>query len=313
MLPLANCRKVCYNTAMNTVRLNAYAKLNLTLSVTGRKEEYHTLDSLVTTIDLFDRIVVKKRKDDLISVTMRGMNSESISPEENNALRAGEAFVSRFRTHGAEITIYKNIPVGAGLGGSSADAAGVLNAMAKLYGITDRKELKEVADTLGSDTGFLLDGGFARMTGRGTEIGRLENIPRLHFLLLCPKEGVSTAECYREYDKKPVKNCNTEQAIARLRNGDVEGAAKYFCNDLYEAAARLNESVARALAEAESFSPWAACMTGSGSAVFALFETPELCAWAKSRYRGKSRALVVKTTEKRKTHKNIYSIDEEEN
>lgn len=261
---------------MNTVRLNAYAKLNLTLSVTGREEGYHTLDSLVTTIDLFDRIVVKKRKDDLISVTMHGMNSESIPPEENNALRAGEAFVSRFHTHGAEITIYKNIPVGAGLGGSSADAAGVLNALSKLYGMTDRKAIKEVADTLGSDTGFLLDGGFARMTGRGTKIERLENIPRLYFLLICPREGVSTAECYREYDKNTVKSGGTAQAIARLRNGDVEGAAKYFCNDLYEAAARLSGAVARALAEAESFSPWAACMTGSGSAVFALFETPEL-------------------------------------
>ncbi|MDE7159092.1 MAG: 4-(cytidine 5'-diphospho)-2-C-methyl-D-erythritol kinase, partial [Clostridiales bacterium] len=104
---------------MNTVRLNAYAKLNLTLDITGTEGGYHMLDSLVTTIDLFDRIVVKKRKDKLINVIMHGMGSESIEPEHNNACLAGEAFVERFQTLGADITVYKNIPVGAGLGGSS--------------------------------------------------------------------------------------------------------------------------------------------------------------------------------------------------
>ncbi|MFQ7077003.1 MAG: hypothetical protein ACLRSW_03215 [Christensenellaceae bacterium] len=135
------------------------------LDVTGRAGGYHLLDSFVASVDLFDLVCVGKRKDKLVSVTMHGMDGEGIPPERNNALKAGEAFVGRFSTAGADVTVYKNIPMGAGLGGSSADAAGVLNAMAKLYGIDDKAALGELADALGSDTRYMLDGGFCRMRG----------------------------------------------------------------------------------------------------------------------------------------------------
>ena len=152
---------------MNTVKIKSYAKVNLTLDVTGRAGGYHLLDSFVASVDLFDLVCVRKRKDKLVSVTMHGMDGEGIPPERNNAFKAGEAFVGRFSTAGADVTVYKNIPMGAGLGGSSADAAGVLNAMAKLYGIDDKAALGELADALGSDTRYMLDGGFCRMRGRG--------------------------------------------------------------------------------------------------------------------------------------------------
>lgn len=281
---------------MNTVRLNAYAKLNLTLDITGTDGAFHTLDSLVCTVNLYDRIVIRKRKDRLVSVVMHGMKSEAIPPERNNAVKAAEAFVSRFQTTGADITVYKNIPIGAGLGGSSADAAGVLNGMARLYEKEDFTALKEIADSLGSDTGYLLTGGFARMRGRGTELDFLTENPRLHFLLLCPKAGVSAGECYAAFDElKQTSLPCTESAIGLLRKGDLEAFGKSLKNDLYPAAASCCEEVKTAFEEAKSFSPLGAAMTGSGSAVFALFETEELCEWAKSRYRGKSRAIVVST------------------
>ncbi len=277
---------------MNTAKVNAYAKLNLTLDITGREGAYHTLDSLVTTISLYDRIVAKKRKDGLIGVTMRGMGSESIPPEENNALKAGELFVSTFGTAGADITVYKNIPIGAGLGGSSADAAGTLNALATLYGIKDRTALKEVADRTGSDAGYLLNGGFARMSGRGERVEPLGACPRLHFLLICPGSAVSSAECYKKYDELALQSAGaTENTLALLREGKLAEAAKLFSNALYPAAKALNADAEKALGEANSFSPLGAGMTGSGSAAFALFETAELCRWAQSRYRGKFRAI----------------------
>ena len=301
---------------MNTVRLNAYAKINLTLALTGRRGEYHTLDSLVCTIDLFDRIVVKKRKDKLVRVFMYGMGSESISPEENNAQRAGEKFVQAFGTSGADITIYKNIPVGAGLGGSSADAAGVLNALAKLYGIADSGALKSLADELGSDTGYMLTGGFARMTGRGEEVRFLGEFPRLALLLVLPKEGVSTAACYRLSDTLKGDGADSALSLSLLQNGDLQAFCASLKNDLYPAARVLLSDVEEALAEAESFSPWGACMTGSGSGVFAVFETEELASWAKSRYRGKHRVLVSHTCspkmEKSKKFRNPFSLSEEE-
>ena len=300
---------------MNAVKVNAYAKLNLTLDITGRENGYHTLDSLVTTIDLYDRIAVKKRKDSLINIVMHGMGSEQIYPERNNAYLAGEAFVKRFQTTGADITVYKSIPVGAGLGGSSADAAGVLNAMAKLYAVSDMGALKTLADGLGSDTGYLLRGGAARMRGRGEILQSAGGMSEMHFLLLLPKGGVSTAECFRRFDElgKPG-SARTERAAELLAAGNTAWAAKSFGNDLYEAAASLNPQVREALTEAKSLSPLGAGMTGSGSAVFALFETRELAEWAKSRYRGKARAVCVKSVNgtAKRGPKNPFVLTDEE-
>ena len=79
---------------MNTVKIKSYAKINLTLEVKGVEGNYHLIDSLVASVDLFDYIVIKKRKGGLSFVTMKGMGSESIPPEKNNALKAAEAFPS---------------------------------------------------------------------------------------------------------------------------------------------------------------------------------------------------------------------------
>ena len=283
---------------MNTLKINSYAKVNLTLEITGVENGYHMLDSLVASIDLFDRIVLKKRKDTLSSVRMVGMGSESISPEKNNALKAAEVFSEKFGVNGVDITVYKNIPRGAGLGGSSADVAGVLNGMARLYGIEDFDGLGEIADRLGSDTRYMLTGGFARMQGRGEKVTPLSITTPLHMLLICPFSDVSSGACYREYDRLTLgeqRKNNTQNCIDALTVKNVNTGGRYLMNDLYEPARALNKDVEAAFSEAVSFSPLGAVMTGSGSCVLALFETRELCEWAKSRYRGKFRTIVTKT------------------
>ena len=100
---------------MNVVRRNAYAKLNLTLDITGEEGGYHLLDSLAVTVDLSDRVVLRRRRDGLVTAAMHGMGSESIPFEENNAVRAAERFRDEFHTSGVDITVYKNIPIGAGI------------------------------------------------------------------------------------------------------------------------------------------------------------------------------------------------------
>lgn len=305
------------------VKIKSYAKINLTLEILGVEGGYHLLDSLVASVDIFDSIVLKKRKDKLSRVIMKGMGSESIPPEKNVALKAAELFSETFSTGGAEITVYKNIPIGAGMGGSSADAAGVLNGMAKLYGVTDREKLKALADSLGSDTGYMLTGGFARMQGRGEKVTPLKIDQKLHFLLLCPNEGVSSKACYQKYDELPRtlewKENATEALIAALRQNKVNEGGRYLMNDLFVPALHLNSAVGTAKKEALSFSPLGATMTGSGSGVIALFETKELCEWAKSRYKGKSRAYVISTltpdytkTKKSIAFRNPFALSEEE-
>ena len=306
---------------MNTVKIKAYAKVNLTLEIVGQREGYHLLDSFVASVDLFDYIVLKKRKGKLSKITMRGRGSEGIPPEQNNALKAAEMFSQRFQTGGADITVYKNIPMGAGLGGSSADAAGVLNGMAKLYGVDDDAALGELADALGSDTKYMLTGGYARMQSRGTEITKISSEKKLYLLLLCPKTSVNTGACYAAFDrlgKQKLQADNTQNCIHAFLRGDEKELGRYLMNDLYPPAAQLNAEVKECLDKVLSFSPLGAAMTGSGSAVFALFETPELCEWAKSRYIGKAEAIVVKTivpeykASSNKLFKNPFALSEEE-
>lgn len=296
---------------MHTVKIKSYAKVNLTLEIVGREGGYHLLDSLVASINVFDLIVLKKRKDGLSSVTMRGMGSESIPPEKNNALKAAEAFSKRFGVAGADITVYKNIPIGAGLGGSSADVAGVLRGMAKLYGVDDRAGIEALAEELGSDTKYMLKGGFARMQGRGEKLTDLDIGEKLHFLLLCPASSVSAGACYKKYDELPKtlewRESYTQACIEALRRKDKNEAGRYLTNDLFKAALHINTDVEKAQKEAESFSPLGAVMTGSGSCVLAMFETKELCEWAKSRYKGKFRAMVAETVIPQKEEKKIFS------
>lgn len=287
-------RSICYNAVMGA-RVKAYAKLNLTLGISGVKDGYHMLDSLVCTVDLYDLIIMNKRRDDLVSVQMHGLGSEVLPPENNNAVKAAQAYIDRFQTRGVDIKIYKNIPMGAGMGGSSADAAGVLRGMTKLYGFGSERELKELADSLGSDTGYLLTGGYARLSGRGEKVERLDCGMRLNFLALIPKSGVSTAACYSLYDTEPRQILTSDNAVEALTAGDVGALAGSMNNALYAPAVKLNPQVERAKGELESFSPLGVNMTGSGSAVFAVFESPELCAWAKSRYRGEFGCIQLKT------------------
>ncbi len=283
-----------YNVFME-IRVKAYAKLNLTLAVTGVRDGYHMLDSLVCTVDMFDLIKLKRRKDKLVSVEMHGRGTETLPYEKNNAVKAAEAFIKTFDTCGTDIKIFKNIPVGAGLGGSSADISGVINGMARLYGAGGAAQLKQLADSLGSDTGYLLNGGYARLEGRGEIVRRLDVKTKLNFLLLAPKSGVSTADCYRLSDAYAGGNFNSDGAVSALFAGDAAALGACMRNDLYAPAVRLNPDVEKAYNELAEFAPCGVCMTGSGSGVFALFESAEMCAYAKSRYRGKFECIQLKS------------------
>jgi len=281
---------------MQSVKVKSYAKLNLSLDIVGKENGYHMLDSFVCSIDIHDTIIAKKRDDKLINVYMRGLGSDTIPPEQNNAVKAGEGFVSLFGVNGADITILKDIPMGAGLGGSSADAAGVINAMAKLYSIDDGAAEKELADSLGSDTGYMLTGGFARLKGRGEKIDFFHDNRALNFLLILPRTGVSTPLCYKEYDEAGLSYPPaTEKIISAYNQFSPSDMGSLLKNDLTDAACKINPDVALALEQAKGFSPLGCAMSGSGSGVFALFENAEMCLWAQSRYKGKFKTRIVKT------------------
>lgn len=285
-------------------RIQARAKINLTLKITALNNGFHILDSFVTTVDLCDLLILKKRKDGQIGVTMYGMD-EAVPLEKNNAYKAAKLFCEAYGVQGVQVDVYKNIPVGAGLGGSSADAAGVLVGMSKLYKVGAVEELRTLGEKIGSDVPYMIEGGFCRMQGRGEKILPLEGMGhKLYFLLLCPSTGVSAGACYAKYDEQHPDLCffpknaddeETEKCIEAYRQGDWESMGRYATNDLFEPAKAINADVGQAYEELKKLSPPILSMTGSGSAVFAAFDSREMRDWAKSRYKGDYRTVCTET------------------
>lgn len=286
---------VCYNGNMDGVSVKAYAKINLSLDITGSRGGYHTIDSVVASVDIADIITARRRNDGLVNVGMSGMGCESLPPEQNNAVKAALAFVNAFSTTGADIEIRKSIPVGAGLGGSSADVAGVLNALSVLYGITDYSAVKALADGIGSDCGYMLRGGFARITGRGERVAPITCAAQLCLLLALPSEGVSTGRCYGLSDVYPERRRTSQAVQAALNSGSVVGLGQLLSNGLYPAAAVINPQVRDAFDELCALSPAGVNMTGSGSAVYALFGDKALRDAALKNYTGTCSVLAAHT------------------
>ena len=280
---------------MGYAKVKSYAKINLTLDILGVQGGYHMLDSVVASIDIYDLITARSRRDDGIFVTMRGMGSVTIPPEKNNAVKAAERFVEYFKTDGADITIHKNIPIGAGLGGSSADVAGVLNALSKLYSIDDYNALKSIADELGSDSGYMLTGGYARISGRGEKIKPIDTDLKLDIGLIVPERGVSTAECFALSDSLEKGSLQSSLAESALINGDLQALGANLTNGLYPAATKLNPDIEEAYNFLASFDPVGVNMTGSGSAVYAIFENDQFLSYAKSRNKTKYKFITTKT------------------
>lgn len=268
----------------------AYAKLNLALKVGNKSDGYHELDSVVVTVDLYDTVTVETRRDDKIKLTPSGRREYvyNCSPLRDNAYKAAALFSEKYKTGGVNIYVHKAIPLGGGMGGSSADAAAVLKAMAKLYKVED--DLAPLANALGSDTAYLLDGGFARLKGRGEIIEKIDLKRLLHFVVVYSDNGVDTTECFAEFDKLSQPSLLSESEIDAfaefLKKSEPEEYSVFkqglaACkNDLYKAACSLSLEVEKAFMAIEDLSPAAVFMTGSGGTVCGIYQEEPLARWA---------------------------------
>lgn len=257
---------------MKKITVKAYAKINICFDITGKDEEngMHFVDTVMQTIDLYDYITVTKRRDKTCIVSV-----EDEKVEDTIAIKAANLFVETFDTNGVDIRIVKRIPVGGGLGGSSADAAGVLRAMAILYEV-DFACLTPLAHKLGSDVTFLLTGGLARCTGYGEKIEELPPLPPLCALVATPNTGVSTAEAYERYDKinKKPFNVRTEEIVDNIREN--KNNRLLSTNILFNIVSILNPDVEKTAKFVNSDkTPFHTSMSGSGSAYFALYSDVE--------------------------------------
>lgn len=256
-----------------SLRLLAPAKINLSLDVLGRRDDgYHTVEMVMQTIGLCDSINLETRSDGQIQVhcvhPFVPAGEENLAYKTANLLRS----LSGNPSLGATITIVKNIPVAAGLGGGSADAAAVLKGLNLLWNLNlSNHQLAQAGLKLGADIPFCLMGGTALAGGIGEELTRLPPAPKLWVVLLKPNAGVSTAEVYKKYDNAAVqRRPDTSRLVAALAAGSLEGIATAMANVL-ESVTFPRLPVLRHLKQkAMEFGALAALMSGSGPTIFAL-------------------------------------------
>lgn len=255
------------------IQERACAKVNLTLGVTGRRSDgYHTLDSLMVTTDLCDDVTVTRCRE--VIVTCTGM----FLPYRNTLRAAAERYRA-LTGRGARIHVYKRIPAEAGLGGGSADAAAVLRAMQRLYGEAEERDLYDIALRVGADVPFCLQGGLCRAQGVGEVLTPFRLGAPLHLVLAKPAAGVSTRALFERLNL-PQPLPDTARAMAALSGGDVRALGPLLCNALQAEAEALVPEIGTLRQRLLALGALGACMTGSGSAVFGLFETAEAAAAA---------------------------------
>lgn len=246
------------------------AKINLTLDVVGLNGPYHEIKSLVASIDVYDTITVSARKDNKITLTLKGLPLDC-PITENNAYKAAKLFYKGKSLCGVNVIIDKKIPIGGGLGGSSADIAGVLLALKELHQTDD--ELLSLANELGSDSGYMLSGGYAIISGRGDKISKVDCDKELYLLLITTDGEISARASYKIFDEMGIISPSVSDiAKDALISGELEQFANCLKNDLYQPALKTISSLEDKIDDLKHAGAINALLTGSGPTVFGIFD-----------------------------------------
>lgn len=247
--------------------IKANAKINLTLDILNRREDgYHNIDSVMQSVSLFDEVFIEKS--DGISVCA---DLKELCSEDNTAFIAANRFFEFTKIKGgAEIQINKHIPLRAGLGGPSADAAAVIIGLDRLYETNLSKEaLINIGSKVGADVPFCLFGGTARARGIGEKLEKINPLKNFYTLLLRDGEKKSTAEMYKKADLGFIKERGTELFLSAL-NKENENTFKYLKNDFaFEGSHNTTFKLLK------DFGALGAGLSGSGPFVYGIFSTPD--------------------------------------
>ncbi len=276
---------------MTTLYEGAFAKINLTLDVLGKRPDgYHDLKSVMQTISIRDDIEIDVGTGKPWCLKC---DKEDIPTDQRNlAWKAAKVYLDAMGKDpdGLEIRITKRIPSQAGLGGGSADAAAVLRALNRHYGEPlSILALAELGAQVGSDVPFCTLCGTAMVEGRGERLRKLPDLPECFFVVCKPEFSVSTPELYKKLDETPIGTRPNNQAMeSAIIAGDLGRIAENVCNvfDPVVTAEHLELNYIKSLCN--SYGAVAQQMTGSGSAVFAIMPSFEyaavLCTMLKDNY-----------------------------
>lgn len=274
---------------MKSITSNCNAKINLALDVTGKRSDgYHEVQLIFCEIPLFDTLTVTLTDNSEIHLECDDITLPTDS--RNIAYRAAEKFFAYTKSsHGADIRLEKRIPHGAGLGGGSSDAAGVLKCLNSLSGNPlTQDELINIGVTLGADVPFFIIGGCALGEGIGEKLTPLPSIDGVCYVLAKPKESISTAFVYQNLDlsNRPENLCVPAVAEGILR-GDKKMIFENCANILESVTTKEVPVINDIKACLSSFGARLSLMSGSGTSVFGVFEdcdTARLAAESAKKY-----------------------------
>ena len=266
---------------MTTLYEGAFAKLNLTLDVLGKRPDgYHDLKSVMQTISVRDDIEIDVGTGEPWRLLC---DKEGIPTDETNlAWKAAKVFFDAVKKdpEGLEIRIVKRIPSGAGLGGGSADAAAVLRALNRHYGHPfSVGALAELGAQVGSDVPFCTLCGTAMVEGRGEKLRKLPDMPDCVFVVCKPEFSISTPELYRKIDEREIAKRPDNRAMeSAILAGDLGKVAENLCNVFDPIVTEEHLELNYIKSIFNSYGAAGYQMTGSGSAVFAIVQDFEFAA-----------------------------------
>lgn len=275
--------------------IKAFAKINLTLDITGLIDGgYHALRSVMAPVSLYDEIEL--HKSDFISFDC---NVKSLCNDDNLCVKSAKAFLKKANlTCGVGMKLQKNVPFPAGLGGGSADAAAVLKGMNELYcNPLSNDELFELAATLGSDISLCLLGRPALCEGRGEILTPLSALPQFDLVVAIGKARLSTPEVYKKYDSMGLKPLSDSDKFLRaLEKGDKDGLLASMGNAFTPVADLLAPETKAIREEMLRFGATVSQLSGSGPSVYGIFKDADAATAAAKALENKGySAFVCKT------------------
>ncbi|MBN8548895.1 MAG: 4-(cytidine 5'-diphospho)-2-C-methyl-D-erythritol kinase [Deltaproteobacteria bacterium] len=266
----------------SSISVSPRAKLNLRLKIIGRRQNgFHELSMLNAEISLCDDILITFEQEPGVRIELRGDSGDLVlsDPSQNLAARAAQAFLERSAIDsGARLSLAKRIPIGAGLGGGSSDAAAVLRALNEKAGslALSQEQLLEIAQTLGADVSYFLLGGLCAVSGIGENLLPLsgEAISGAIVFLFVPKLPISTPQLYSFYRSRfPNLQRSVDGAMQGLKRGDslsYEDMLQLVENDFEQVLEDFAPSIAEQIKLVRGVRGLKVALTGSGSAFFAL-------------------------------------------
>lgn len=268
---------------MTTLQQQAYAKLNLTLEILGKRSDgYHDLRSVMQQISLCDdiEIDVGTGEDWKLECSQENIPQDS----SNLAWKAAGVFYKSLGKdpQGLTIRINKRIPSQAGLAGGSADAAAVLKALNVHEGEPfSEQELADLGAKVGSDVPFCVFGGTAMVTGRGETVELLTPMTECFYCIAMPDFAMSTADVYAAFDKEGSSRCPDSETMARaMEGGDLVRIAGFVSNAMEPIVAAQHPRIFEMKAAMLDSGALGTSMTGSGSAVYGIFDSFDMAAVA---------------------------------